>query len=256
MKFTRPKIIAGLLIALTVIALAGAAKAYFTDHSEKVNTFTSGNVDIILSEEKFDSAANAERKNMICPNEKIVKDPQITNVGENDCYVFIEFVMPISHNAYVDSEGNKYDPKNSGYTGFKEAFSFAADKNWVLVKKENVESPVSYPDSQTVLYDTKYIYAYAKGTSDQGEMITLRKGETTSCVFADEMIQYGNFIESDLRMRTGKSLRSCVTDFEIPVKAYATQTFDSYGESIKNDPLSVYNIFVANLRAVEGGKMP
>ena len=80
-------------IVLLLILLIGGAVAYFTDTEEATNTFTIGNVDIELTEPNWATADTnnnnvpdaAENK---MPGEEIAKDPTITNVGENDAYIF------------------------------------------------------------------------------------------------------------------------------------------------------------------------
>lgn len=85
------KIVAIALIAcLALTAIAGATLAYFTDETEvKENVFTVGNVDITLTEPKWD-ANGSEDAPEVYPGEKLAKDPTVTNVGENPCFVRVK----------------------------------------------------------------------------------------------------------------------------------------------------------------------
>ena len=78
-----------LVLAMLVVAGVGATLAYFTDDAEKKNTFTVGNVEIELTEEKWDEAVENEENENMYPGQTIDKDPVVTNVGSNPCFVRI-----------------------------------------------------------------------------------------------------------------------------------------------------------------------
>ena len=82
-----------LVVCLVAVAVVGGSLAYFTDEEKATNTFTVGNVDITLTEPKWD----VEKATLI-PGREIAKDPTIT-VGEKsqDAYVFLKMDM----NKYV-----------------------------------------------------------------------------------------------------------------------------------------------------------
>ena len=87
----KKKIVAIALVACLLLAVAaGATLAYFTDETEvKKNVFTVGNVDITLTEPKWD-ASGSEDAPEVYPGEKLAKDPTVTNVGENPCFVRVK----------------------------------------------------------------------------------------------------------------------------------------------------------------------
>lgn len=87
----KKKIVAIALIAcLALTAIAGATLAYFTDETEvKENVFTVGNVDIELTEPKWDGEGSKDAP-QVYPGEKLAKDPTVTNVGENPCFVRVK----------------------------------------------------------------------------------------------------------------------------------------------------------------------
>ncbi len=128
-------------IVLLLILLIGGAVAYFTDTETKTNTFTIGNVDITLTEPNWataDTNSNnvpdaAENK---MPGEEIAKDPTITNVGENDAYIF----------AKVDSACTTDATP-------KEIFTYTVNTGWYLT------NPTAACENGTI----SRIYAY--GTS-------------------------------------------------------------------------------------------
>jgi predicted ribosomally synthesized peptide with SipW-like signal peptide len=87
----KKKIVAIALVAcLALTVIAGATLAYFTDKTEvEKNVFTVGNVDIILTEPKWD-AEGSEDAPQVYPGEKLAKDPTVENVGANPCFVRIK----------------------------------------------------------------------------------------------------------------------------------------------------------------------
>lgn len=62
-----------LVVCLVAVAIVGGSLAYFTDEEKATNTFTVGNVDITLTEPKWD----VEKATLI-PGREIAKDPTIT----------------------------------------------------------------------------------------------------------------------------------------------------------------------------------
>lgn len=77
-----------LVVCLLATAIIGTTLAYFTDTEEKINTFTVGNVDIILTEPSWDSSGYKDAPE-VYPGEPLAKDPTVTNNGKNPCFVRI-----------------------------------------------------------------------------------------------------------------------------------------------------------------------
>lgn len=77
-----------LIVALAVTAVTGATLAYFTDNDEAENVFTVGNVDIDLTEPKWDEEGEKEAEDAY-PGEALAKDPTVENIGKNPCFVRI-----------------------------------------------------------------------------------------------------------------------------------------------------------------------
>ncbi len=87
----KKKIITLALVSLiAVISITSATLAYFTDTKKAVNTFTMGNVKIVLDEtDVTDPDGDRVTKNEyeVYPGAVITKDPIVHNTGENGCYV-------------------------------------------------------------------------------------------------------------------------------------------------------------------------
>lgn len=79
-----------ILVVSLVLALTmglGGTLAFFTDRDSETNIFTVGNVDIDLTED-FEQGAE------LVPGKDIEKKPVITNVGNNDAYVWMTVAVP------------------------------------------------------------------------------------------------------------------------------------------------------------------
>ena len=75
-----------LCIAMLAVAVVGGTLAYFTDEDDATNTFTVGNVDIDLTEPKWEETGKNEAQDAY-PGEALAKDPTVTNIGKNPCFV-------------------------------------------------------------------------------------------------------------------------------------------------------------------------
>lgn len=79
-----------LVAALAFTALVGTTLAYFTDNDDNAkNTFTVGNVEIELTEPKWD-ASGSEDAPEVYPGEALAKDPTVKNIGANPCFVRVK----------------------------------------------------------------------------------------------------------------------------------------------------------------------
>ena len=73
-------------VAMIAILAIGGTLAYFTDDEEATNTFTVGNVDIVLTEPNWEGSGSQDAPE-VYPGEALAKDPTVTNDGENPCFV-------------------------------------------------------------------------------------------------------------------------------------------------------------------------
>ena len=97
--------------------------AYLTDYDTVSNQFTVGKVDIELTEPSW----KPEENTAIEPAGEINKDPQITNKGKNDAYVYLEVSVPVRKLVTADENGNKLDAVQI------QLFTFTPQKDWTLM---------------------------------------------------------------------------------------------------------------------------
>ena len=84
-----------LVLALGATAVIGGTLAYFTDTESKDNIVTVGNIDIDLTEPKWESEGKAEAEDLY-PGEAVAKDPTVTNLesSANPCFVRLKVDFP------------------------------------------------------------------------------------------------------------------------------------------------------------------
>ena len=81
-------LLAAVLTMVAVLGIGGTL-AYFTDTDDATNTFTVGNVDIDLTEPKWDEDGSGDAPD-VYPGEPLAKDPTVTNKGANPCFVRLQ----------------------------------------------------------------------------------------------------------------------------------------------------------------------
>lgn len=80
---------AALVVAFGATAVTGATLAYFTDTDKKDNVFTVGNVNIELTEPQWEAQGKEDAKTVYA-GEPLAKDPTVTNIGANPCFVRVK----------------------------------------------------------------------------------------------------------------------------------------------------------------------
>lgn len=112
------KLVALVLVAvLAITSVVGTTLAYFIDNDDKVeNTFTVGNVEITLTEPKWEEGKLDGKE--VYPGEALAKDPTVTNTGKNPCFVRVKVenleqfgnkgAITLRHGEYVEG----YDSEN------------------------------------------------------------------------------------------------------------------------------------------------
>jgi len=78
-----------LVAMLAITAVVGGTMAYFTDEDNATNTFTVGNVDIVLEEPNWEGDGIKDAPE-VYPGEALAKDPTVTNNGANPCFVRVK----------------------------------------------------------------------------------------------------------------------------------------------------------------------
>lgn len=157
-----------LAVALMVTALIGGSLAYFTDEDTKDNTFTVGNVDIVLDEPNWDGPIDDAY-----PGQVLAKDPNVTNNGDNPCYVRIKVtgldcLQPAGDITYrvkdgaAGSLGTDWVLGNDGYFYYTKTLAKGE-------KTTNLFDEVIIPTSVTNGYDDNYdIVVKAEAIQSQG----------------------------------------------------------------------------------------
>lgn len=176
------------LAGILCLASVGGVSAYLTDYEKVSNEFTVGKVDIELKEPEW----KPEENKKIEPSKVIHKDPQITNTGTNDAFVYMEVSIPMANVEAAAENGERLGKK------VQELFYFEAKDSWMQLSVQNTESRRTYT------------YAYKK---------ILKPQETSESLF--DTVKFLNLIEGQLDGQT----------FEIPVRAYAIQTSYTGGSS-------------------------
>lgn len=194
-------------LAVMTLASAGATLAFFTDQEEKVNTFTVGNIDIQLEEPQWDPDKGRD----ITPDKEVPKDPQITNTGANDAYVFMEVSVPRSEVRTVNDDGSLTEAL------VQDLFTYETNEGWTLMRKQSNHN------------STTYYYAY---TDADNTMKALKPEETTTPVFSS--VRFINMTEGEIEGE----------DLSINVISRGIQTEDLD----ITDPLEIYSLIVGGMK--------
>lgn len=156
-----------LAMALSVVAIlaVGGTLAYFTDTDAADNVFTVGNVDIDLTEPKWDGQGTEDAPE-VYPGEPVAKDPTITNNGANPCFVRIKVT---GWDSLIDAElSEQLITYRTDYVDGK------LGDNWVC--------PAGYDEEADA-----YIFYYNK---------VLAVGETTDALF-DQIVLPFDLVNGD-----------------------------------------------------------
>ncbi len=167
----KKKILAlALVVVLAVTAVTGATLAYFTDTDDATNTFTVGNVDIDLTEPKWDETGSKEAEDAY-PGEALAKDPTVTNIGANPCFVRISVTnldqfgenSPIIYRTdYVNGKlGDKWVLHTDGYFYYTEVLAAEATTDALF---DQIVMPVTLTNNAA----TKDIVVTAQAVQAQG----------------------------------------------------------------------------------------
>ena len=199
------------LAGVLCLASVGGVSAYLTDYEKVSNEFTVGKVDIALDEPEWKPEENQKLE----PSKVINKDPQITNTGTNDAFVYMEVSIPMANVEAASENGERLGKK------MQELFTFDSKASWAQMKAQTTEN------------SRIYTYAYTK---------ILKPNETTEALF--DTVKFINLVEGQL---DGKPL-------EIPVRAYAIQTSYTGGssENLSEQIKAAYEKYVNQNRGQAG----
>ena len=216
-KNMKPILIAGAAVAC--LGIAGVS-AYFTDAAKITNTFAVGKVEVTPNEPDWTPPEN------IVPNQEFDKNPEVTNSGKNNAYIFLQVKIPKARVAYADADGTKhnenksesvalFDCANGGTPGFNTT-------NWAELTSEKDE---------TEEYVTR---TFVYGTSSAAKALT--PGAKTESLFTT--IKFKNVLEGQ---NIEDKLNVDVTTFAIQTDYLGDETNDGSGTTT-TDPAAIWAI--------------
>lgn len=229
-NFNTKNMVAGL--SLCGVLAMGAIAAYFTDTDTVSNKFIVGKIDIDLTEPTWDSYPDEDGDGVpdiaesITPNKEIAKDPTITNIGENDAYIFAKVCVPYGNLETAQNDGTTNPATKS------ELFSYTPENGWLEINiEEDAENGVII-----------HTYAY---TNENDEMTPVEKDASILLFSSVRLANVLNDSQSSIALE--KTMR------QLDVFAYGIQTADlltNEGEETK-DAVSVWNILNKQLESGE-----
>ena len=176
-----------LAAVLVIIAVAGASLAYLTDTDERTNTFTVGDVDITLVEQR--KGANGlesygEGSYKLKPGKSndenaVSKIVTVKNNGTEDAYVWVELRIP----AYLVSNEYKAEPhtnesKNALHWNSYGCFNveYNSGNYWRLAVSDGiVDADHKVTDANMVAVEDGLWHDYEYvGTEDDGNTVVIR----------------------------------------------------------------------------------
>lgn len=201
-----------IVVAMIAILTIGASFAYFVDKDAVTNHFTVGDIEITVEEPNWNPEEGAD----ITPRKEIAKDPLVSNIGDNDAFVFMSVKVPRANVVTAEDDGTLVPAKE------QDLFSYAVNDNWKEIKSEVVSL-----DGK--MY-TEYIYAFV-GADDK--LATLSPNVKTNALF--DKVKFANIIEEQV---DGDAL-------DIIVETLGIQTADLGTD----DSLEVFNIIMNQTKA-------
>ena len=163
-----------ILYGILLIGIICQAKAVLAGQATQPpwieNLISPLSASILVSEPNYQDRQHA------VPGGIIRKDPQITNTGNCDLYVFFEIAVPAKRIQTV--EGGRILP-----AGIRELCTFNPLASWVFLEKREAGQE---PSDQSGLF-ASYIYGYSK---------ILAPGETTEPLFTSLLV--ADYLEGEL----------------------------------------------------------
>ena len=175
-----------ILLAISLVALlaAGGAIAYLTSTDTVKNTFTVGNVKIVLDEAEVtkgnDGAwtagtdrVKANNYGTVYPGAELPKDPTVHNTGANAAYIRAEVNVSNAMNIFGDLYPNAPTYPQAGYKDMLLKIVDALGSGWSIVG-------VTAGDTFTIgQFDAKFILKYDAA---------LASGESTTPMFTKVIV--------------------------------------------------------------------
>lgn len=213
-------------LALVFCVSATGISAYFTATDTATNNFNVKKVDVQLEEPNYTDNQD------VTPNETIVKDPTVTNIGTTGQFVFLSVKVPYANIITADIDGSRNEAadtelftwnsseENGVINAEKTTGTGKVNEGWILVRTNDLT------DESMV----EYIYAY--GSTDA--MTKLDVDGVTPALF--ESVTMCNAIE-------GQGLEE--TEVDIVIDVYAIQDTDlAVSGNGTVDPTEVLDIYL------------
>lgn len=178
-----------LAAVLVIIAVAGASLAYLTDTDEKTNTFTVGDVNITLIEQRkvkgedglkeYGEGSYTLKPGKSNDGNAVSKIVTVKNNGTEDAYVWVELRIP----AYLVSNEYKAEPhtnesKNALHWNSYGCFNveYNSGNYWRLAVSDGiVDADHKVTDANMVAVEDGLWYDYEYvGTEDDGNTVVIR----------------------------------------------------------------------------------
>ncbi len=165
--------------AIIGVMLMGSATAFFTDRDTAANEFIVGNVSVDLSEPGWDP----DEGTALTPNKTVNKDPQVTNTGSNDAFVFLQVKVPSASVKTAGADGSLQESKK------QDLFNYTVNSGWKLVEQSEATDA------------SVYTYAYV---DTNGAMKKLSPQGNTGALF--DKVKFINLVEGELDPDTKLSI--------------------------------------------------
>ena len=203
-------------VVVGMASICGGTYAYMTSTQAAANTFTTGKVEISLTEPNWpgnDTAKTTE----VTPNQEIPKDPQITNTGKTGAVVFAEVEVPIDIYDIAKSSGERqgkearelfwFKTKDTGITDDVDTIHDGEGEwNWLKSLCYFKDADGNFTDHAVSGGSAVHVFGY---------QTILQPGETTVPVF--DKVQLKNIVlQSEESLPAGDTL-------QVDVRAFAIQ---------------------------------
>ena len=170
----RKKILLLGLTAAVGCSTFGLTMAYMRDKDQATNVITVGDVTVDLTETNWKPETGVN----ILPRTEVAKNPEVTNTGSVDAWIFLKVRSPKKNIITVDNKTKRKKPAAD-----VELFSFTPNSKWELVSKTDKGSEVEYvygykdivktKEKTQSLFDSVTMVNYLEGSIDKKEKLTL-----------------------------------------------------------------------------------
>ena len=170
----RKKILLLGLTAAVGCSTFGLTMAYMSDKDQTTNVITVGDVTVDLTETNWKPETGVN----ILPRTEVAKNPEVTNTGSVDAWIFLKVKSPKKNIITVDNKTKRKKPAAD-----VELFSFTPSSKWELVSKTDKGSEVEYvygykdivktKEKTQSLFDSVTMVNYLEGSIDKKEKLTL-----------------------------------------------------------------------------------